>query len=204
MAKSLANLLTPRRIGLWMAVIFLITAAASRSTVAQKRRSARATNSIAFPGWQIFTSPDGDFTLTFPGKPEPFEHDVQGPVTAIRAYNLYTKDGLIFSVNFQDIGGDPGAAENNNFGPDHERIVANAARERGERVMQVRRLAKNVYEMEIRQTLKDTGANIQRLERSILRRGRVYTLGCGSLINNKEVERSVCRKFFNSMRFRNF
>lgn len=111
---------------------------------------------------------------------------------------------MIFSVNFQDIGGDPGAAENNNFGPDHERIVANVARERGERVVQVRRLAKNVYEMEIWQTLKDTGANIQRLERGILRRGRVYTLGCGSLINNKEVDRSVCRRFFNSMRFRNF
>jgi hypothetical protein len=29
----------------------------------------------------------------------------------------------------------------------------------------------------------------------------LYTLGCGSLVDNKEVERAVCRKFFNSLRF---
>jgi hypothetical protein len=68
-------------------------------------------------------------------------------------------------------------------------------------VVQVHRLAKNVVETEYRMTVGETKADINYLERTILRRGRVYSLGCGSLVDGGEVDKSVCRRFFNSMRF---
>jgi hypothetical protein len=42
MAKSPTNLLTPRIIGLWVAVVIVATAAAGLPTAAQKRRPSRA------------------------------------------------------------------------------------------------------------------------------------------------------------------
>ena len=153
-------------------------------------------------GWYIFKGPDGDFSLVFPAKPEPFESGVEGPVTSIRHYQS-TKDGKHFSINLQDIGGDPRSRDANEFGQKDEIEAAAAARDRGERVVQVHRVAKNIIEMEVWKPVKDTQDKLHRLDYSILRRGRMYTLGCGSLIDNKEVDRAVCRKFFNSIRFIN-
>lgn len=61
--------------------------------------------------------------------------------------------------------------------------------------------AKNIFAIEVWQPVKDTPNKLHRLDHAILRRGRLYTLGCGSLIDNKEVDRAVCRKFFKSIRF---
>jgi len=83
-------------------------------------------------GWYIFKGPDGDFSLAFPAKPQPLESDVEGPVTTIRHYHLSTKDGKYFSVNIQDMGGDPLSRDANEFDQNDESIVAVAARERGE------------------------------------------------------------------------
>lgn len=75
------------------------------------------------------------------------------------------------------------------------------ARERGERLVQVHRLAKNSFEMEVWRSVKDTANNLHRLDQAILRRGRMYTLGCGPPIDNTELDRGVYQKFFNSLRF---
>ena len=99
------------------------------------------------------------------------------------------------------MGGDPRSRDANEFGLEDESVAAVAARDRGERVVQVHRVAKNIIEMEVWQPVKDTPNKLHRLDHAILRRGRLYTLGCGSLIDNKEVDRAVCRKFFNSLRF---
>lgn len=169
--------------------------------VAQRRTSSHKPTTATPVGWFSFTGPDGDFSLAFPAKPQPFESDIEGPVTTIRHYHLSTKGGKYFSVNIQDMGGDPRSRDANEFDQDNESSVAVAARERGERVVQVHRLARNVFEMEVWQPVTDTPKNLHRLDHAILRRGRLYTLGCGSLIDNKEVDRAVCRKFFNSLRF---
>ena len=150
--------------------------------------------------WYTFTSPDGDFTLDFPRQPKR-QQDGQGPMTLIRGYDVTTDEGLHLSVNFQDIGGDPQSRKNNEFAPDHEEVVTVAAREQGRRVVQVRRLAKNVIETEYRMTVEETGADINYLERSILLRGRVYTLGCGTVADGGDVDKALCRRFFGSMRF---
>lgn len=99
------------------------------------------------------------------------------------------------------MGGNPISRDANEFDPNNESIVAVAARERGERVVQVHRLAKNIFEMEVWQPVKDTPNRLHRLDHAILRRGRLYTLACGSLIDNTNVDRVVCRKFFKSIRF---
>jgi hypothetical protein len=112
-----------------------------------------------------------------------------------------TKAGKHFSINLQDIGGDPRSRDANEFDQKDEIIAAAAARDRGERVVQVHRVARNIIEMEVWQPVKDTQDKLHRLDHAILRRGRMYTLSCGSLIDNKEVDKGVCRKFFDSMRF---
>jgi len=69
----------------------------------------------ANPGkWHIFTSPDGDFKLEFPGK-QSEEPAIEGPVTLIRIFGVNTAYGIRFSINFQDIGGDPKAPDNNEW-----------------------------------------------------------------------------------------
>jgi hypothetical protein len=182
--------------------VLLLTVAPTWLAIAQKRGSSRISNKPSTPsGWYVFKGPDGDFSLAFPSKPAPYESDVEGPVTIIRHYHLSTKDGKYFSVNIQDMGGDPLSRDANEFDQNNESVVAVAARDRGERVVQVHRLSKNIFEMEVWQPVKDTPNRLHRLDHAILRRGRLYTLGCGSLIDSKEVDRAVSRKFFNSLSF---
>jgi hypothetical protein len=155
----------------------------------------------ANPGkWYVFTSPDGDFKLEFPGKPSE-EPAIEGPVTLIRMFGVNTADGIRFSINFQDIGGDPQAPENNEWRPDLEEITSAADRNRGLRVVQVHRLARNIVETEIQETIADTQTDIRYLRRSLIRRGRLYTFICGSFANDKPINKPLCQRFFNSMRF---
>lgn len=150
--------------------------------------------------WHTFKGPDGDFTLDFPFAPQR-DPDAQGPVTLIRGYSLTTKDGMRFGINFQDIGGDPRSRGGNEYAPDYEEQTTDAAREQGRRVVQVHRLAKNIVEFEYRLTVEENRSEISYLERSIMRRGRVYSVSCGTVIDGGEIDRRACRRFFNSMRF---
>lgn len=194
-----AKALPRRKPTLLLMYVLIIAVAPNWLATAQRRGSSReAAKPIK---WYTFKGPDGDFSLAFPAKPEPFETSAEGPVTMIRTYHLSTKDGQYFSVNFQDLGGDPLSRDGNEFGPNDENKVAVAARERGERVIQVHRLAKNVIDMEVWQPVKDSTDKLHRWDHAILHRARLYTLGCGSLVNNKEVDKAVCRKFFSSIRF---
>ena len=121
----------------------------------------------------------------------------------MRMYALNTEKGMRFSINFQDLGGDPRSAQNNEWAPYVEQMQTQAARNRGERVVQIHRLTKNVIEMESWQTVPQTGANQNYLNRSIIWRGTVYNLGCGSLVNNEVANKVICRRFFKSIRFTN-
>lgn len=183
-----------------IAIGFVLVFLQATQVIAQKRRKSRQRAASAATARYVFTSPDHDFTLTFPRKPNR-EADEEGVVTLIRKYAVDTEKGMRFDVNFQDVGGDPRAPQNNEWASYLEQMATDAARRRGERVVQIHRIGKNIVEMEIWQTVPENGANQNYLDRSILRQGRVYTLGCGSLINDKEVDRTLCRRFFKSMRF---
>jgi hypothetical protein len=149
--------------------------------------------------WPVFKSPDSDFTLQFPRKPD-VQDASEGPITLIRYYGVTTEDGTTFSINFHDIGGDPRAPENNQWNRDLEAIVSAADRAQNRQIVQTHRIGKNIVEAEIWQT-ENSGVHLNYLRRSILRRGWVYTLGCGPAINNKKVDKPLCERFFNSMRF---
>jgi hypothetical protein len=171
------------------------------TTQASENKSPTRPRLKANPGkWHIFTSPDGDFKLEFPGKPSE-EPAIEGPVTLVRMFGFNTADGIRFSINFQDIGGDPQAPENNEWGPDLEEITSAADRNRGVRVVQVHRIARNIVDSEVLQTLVDTQTDLRYLRRNLIRRGRVYTLSCGSFVNDKPIDKTLCQRFFNSMRF---
>jgi hypothetical protein len=200
--KSGVALLPPVKGILLVFFILLVAVAPNWPAIAQRRGSSRISRKSATPlGWYIFKGPDGDFYLAFPAKPERSNSDAEGPVTSIRQYQVSTKAGNHFSINLQDLGGDPRSRNANEFGQEDEIVAAGAARDRGESVVQVHRVAKNIIEMEVWQPVKDTPNKLHRLDHAILRRGRMYTLGCGSLIDNTEVDKSICRKFFNSIRF---
>jgi hypothetical protein len=173
---------------------------AGHLTAAQRHRVHKRSVQPAAERWYTFTGPDRDFSLDFPHEPKR-EQDGQGPVTLIRTYGLNTEDGMRFYVNLQDIGGDPRSSQNNEWAPDYEETAAAAARKDGRRVVQVHRLAKNVIEMELWQIVEEINGSVNYVERNVLRRGRVYTLSCGALVNGREVDKSICRRFFNSMRF---
>jgi len=87
------------------------------------------------------------------------------------------------------------------MGPDLEEITAAADRNRGMRVVQVVRVARNIVDSEVLQTLAETQTDIRYLRRSLIRRGRVYTFTCGSVVNDKPIDKPLCQRFFNSMRF---
>src|SRR5437879_11414407 len=82
-----------------MALLTALLLVQSSTATAQKRKRTGHTRTRV-DRWYVFISPDGDFTLSFPDKPNR-EADATGPVTPITNYGLYTENGMRFSVNFQ-------------------------------------------------------------------------------------------------------
>jgi hypothetical protein len=153
--------------------------------------------------WMTFTGPDGDFSVSFPVRPTPetLRPDMQGPVTAIRAYDAAT-DWVHFHINFQDYGGDPDSPEANSFGGSaYEQEMARGLRGDGVLVISARRLAPNISELEFwAPATHPPYKKLHSLVRDIIYRGRGYHMSCGSRIQGEEVDRQACRRFFNSFR----
>ncbi|HEX8475393.1 MAG TPA: hypothetical protein VF666_15285 [Pyrinomonadaceae bacterium] len=163
----------------------------------QKRTQPKlATDRSKNTEWYTFKGPDNDFTLDFPVKPKRIE-DVQGPVTIIRRYGLVAKS-IYFEISFQDTGGVPTSSYANEFSPKFEETTSQMFSEDGIKIVQLRRMTKGSYEMEILSPTLNREDYLHGLRRGIIRNGRIYTMGCGSLIVGQETDRNVCRRFFNS------
>ena len=180
-------------------LIGLILGGAGQVTYAQAQRAAVAPKATTAEAWQTFAGPDGDFTVSLPGRPSRAA-DAQGPVTTIRFYELIT-DKMHFVVNFQGLGGDPKARVSNEYAAGYEGLLSDSLREQGQRIVRMRRIARNMVDVEAWQTPKETGADQHYLTRYIIRRGRTYQLNCASRIGGQEVDRAICRRFFSSFRF---
>jgi hypothetical protein len=180
-------------------LVGLILSGASQVTHAQAQRAAVAPKATSAEAWQIFAGPDGDFTVSLPGRPSRAA-DAQGPVTTIRFYELLT-DRMHFVVNFQGLGGDPKSRVSNEYAAGYEALLSDSLREQGQRVVRMRRVARNMVDVEAWQTPKETGAEQHYLSRYVIRRGRTYQLNCASRVGGQEVDRAVCRRFFSSLRF---
>ncbi|HEV7683670.1 MAG TPA: hypothetical protein VGO68_16195, partial [Pyrinomonadaceae bacterium] len=77
----------------------VISAPVSDSVLAQ-RAAKNKQRVVAIDPWYVFVSPEGDFTLSFPQRPNQ-EPDEPGPRTPIRSYALQTQNGMRFSINSQ-------------------------------------------------------------------------------------------------------
>jgi uncharacterized membrane protein len=179
--------------------LFLLFSVAGPHISAQQKVGAPAAKITISGGWETFTSPEGDFTLSFPGKPSRAP-DAQGPVTTIRFYSLI-KDGTYFIVNFQDLGFDSSSPFFNKYADEYEELMRESLRDQGQRLIRMRRVARNIVDYEAWQTVKEPGSDQHYLMRDVVHRGRTYQLTCASLVFGKEVNRAVCRRYFSSLRF---
>jgi hypothetical protein len=152
--------------------------------------------------WYVFVSPDGDFTLSFPEKPIR-EPDGQGPRTPIQNYALNTQNGMRFSINFQGLAEGPIWSWANEWNDGYGQEQLTRDRENNRRVVHTKRIDKHTFEAEIWDAGTDTGESINYIRRIIVRRARMYTLLCGCEIYGRKVNKSICRRFFNSMQFIN-
>ena len=172
------------------------------SVTAQKRRTTKPSQNPTNQ-WYVFVSPDGDFRISFPEKPNR-EPDEDGPVTTIQSYGLYTQTGMRFSVNSQGSSGDPNSRLNNEWDDEYEKALLAKYREDNLRVVNTRRIGKNTFEAEIWDSSSDksqTGQSINYIMRTILRQRRIYTLLCGSEIYGRPLNQPTCRRFFDSLSF---
>jgi hypothetical protein len=149
-------------------------------------------------GWYTFRGPDHDFSLDFPSKPKRVE-DIQGPVTVLRRYASFTED-TYFEISIQDTGGLPDSTEANELSPKYEENMARQLAEDGTKIVQIRRLSKGSFEMELWFPALSPSEYQHGLRRGVIHKGRQYHYGCNSLIIGKEVNRDVCRRFLNSFR----
>lgn len=172
--------------------------AQQQSSSRKVRRPTSTTTKVPGGKWYTFRGPDNDFTLDFPSGPKRVE-DVQGPVTVLRRYAL-TFENIYFEVSIQDTGGAPGSPEANELSPKYEQNMAELLAEDGTKIVQIRRLSKGSYEMELWFPSLDKDGYHHGLRRGAIRNGRQYHYGCNSLIIGREVNRDVCRRFFNSFR----
>lgn len=183
-----------------VALALLVLGGEGHVTPAQKRTAVGEHGATASRDWQTFTGPDREFTLNFPGRLSRAADD-RGPVTAIRSYELTTRDGMDFVINFQDTDVGPSSREYGEWGVGFEAALADSMCGQGQRVVSRRRLAGNIVEDEAWKTVQETGAELKYLSRHVLRRGRTHLLTRLSLVDGREMDRPVCRRFFSSLRF---
>jgi hypothetical protein len=182
-----------------IALASLILASLCGAAFAQRART-RKHNITTVDRWYVLVSPDGDFTLSFPQKPIR-EPDGQGPRSPIKTYGLYTDNEMRFSINFQRIDEGPNWSLAKEWNEAYEKQQLVSDRQNNRRVVHTQLIDKHTFEAEIWEAGTDTGESINYIRRTIVRSARVYTLLCGSEIYGRRVDKSICRGFFNSMRF---
>lgn len=158
---------------------------------AAPRRGARKATRRAPAGWHTFTGPDSDFKIQFPSKPLR-EEDAPGVIGMIRRYSS-TTGTYYFGIVYQDVG--PAASD---LTPTHEETTAALLQEKGHKVISVRRLLRNTTQTELWSPSQTPGKFLHRIERTVMSHDRIYTIACASRIAEQEVDKAVCRRFFNS------
>lgn len=166
---------------------------------AQNRKTIKRPHTKA-DRWYVLVGPDGDFSLSFPQKPTR-EADEPGENSVFISYGLYTPDGMRFSINFSQLPADPNLPSVNQWTDEVERSLLAEDRENKRHVVSTRRIGKNTFEAEIWDASGPTGEGRNYIRQTIFRRGRVYTLLCGFVIPGRRADKSVCRRFLDSMTF---
>jgi hypothetical protein len=179
---------------------FPVTSALVCNSVLAKRPAKTKQRVAGIDRWYVFISPDGDFTLSFPKKPNQ-EPDEPGPVTPVRSYALQTHNGMRFSINSQGSVGEPNPRLANEWNDCYEQALLAADRKNKRRVINSRRIGTNGFETEVWDSSSDSGESINYITQTVLQQGQIYTLLCGSQIYGRSLDKSICRRFFNSLHF---
>lgn len=176
----------------------IINASVCDSVLAQRIKNRQRVTRI--DPWYVFVSPDGDFTLSFPQRPNR-EPDEPGPKTPIKSYALQTQNGMRFSINSQGSFSEPNPHLANEWNDYYEQRLLSIDHKNNRRVVNTRRIGTNGFEAEIWDPNSVSGESINYIRQTILGQGRIYTLLCSSQIYGRTVDKSICRRFFDSMRF---
>lgn len=174
----------------------LVNVAASqhRSKDFKQPRNTQSTNSSR---WHTLTSPDRDFLIEFPAKPERKE-DTNAPGGTSRNYVL-VKDSVLYQFSYLDTGFNPADYDANQLPPKFGQGLIEHARETGSTVLRAELLRINVFEYEVLYPRKgDRNQMLHWIERHVIRYGRQYTLSCGSTIPNQKVNAGTCSRYFES------
>lgn len=153
--------------------------------------------------WRTYTGPDKDFTIDLPAEPtgDEFRSKLSTGETGalIRRYSAVT-DTLMFVVSFRDTGYKPGSPFADRLSSDFERKVKESYKEAGWKVVSIKRLSNSVAEVEEWDRISKPSGYAHVIGRTIVRNGQVYDLQCRSTFFRQEVDRDICRRFFDSFR----
>lgn len=173
----------------------------STSSYAARANKQRGQRSAEVPRrWNTFVGPDADFSVQFPAEPR-LEEGIQeeGEVAIRRRYSYYGAP-LWLSITFQDLGFPPDSRQANELTSNLDELMALYTKDRGGKIIRVRRLAKNIIEFERRVPSKQSKYDRHIITRFIQRNSRMYILACVPLADGQEVDKNVCRRFFKSFR----
>jgi hypothetical protein len=163
----------------------------SRSSGARKRP---ATNR-----WYVFTGPDRDFVVEFPGESK---HQVDSEAASGTMRNFtFDSDSMSLLLSYVDLGIDPTTREGNQLPLNFRQTMLDHAQDRGWTVIRSQLLRQNIYEQETWSLTKSSPIKrLHYIERNIVRYGRQYILTCASLLPEKKVSPELCRRFLDSFR----
>ncbi len=144
--------------------------------------------------WFTFTGVDEEFSLKTPINFKPITTK-RNDLTTARQYGG-DNDKITLSIVLQEMGLPANNPYIDEFAPDYERITAKLLREGGFEVISFRRISPNTVDWE-----QWNPNNYHTLSRHIVKNARLYSLSCTSNKINQEVDRKLCRVFFNSFKF---
>jgi len=151
--------------------------------------------------WGTLTGPDKDFTVDFPVEPRRDEFRGKsssgkaGPL--IRRYSAFT-DTLMLVISFQDLDYAPNSPFADSVASTYERKIKEAARRDRWKIIRIQRLSNSIAETEAWERSRAPNGYAHLISRTVVRNGQAYDLQCRSMFTGQEVERAVCRRFFNS------
>ena len=151
--------------------------------------------------WGTLTGPDKDFTVDFPVEPKRDEFRGKsslgkaGPL--IRRYSAST-DTLMLVISFQDLDYEPNSPFADSVDSTYERKIKEAARRDGWKIIRIQRLSNSVVETEAWERSRAPSGYVHSISRTVIRNGQAYDLQCRSMFIGRELDRTVCRRFFSS------
>ncbi|MDQ3818856.1 MAG: hypothetical protein M3362_14445, partial [Acidobacteriota bacterium] len=117
----------------------------------------------------------------------------------IRRYFALT-DSLMLAISFQDLEYGPQSPWANRIAPTYEWKIRQVGRRDGWKIIRIQRLSDSVAETEAWDRAGGVGGYVHAISRTAVRNGQIYDLQCRSTFTEREVDKVICNRFFNSFR----